>query len=973
MTAQNLKSRGNTMFRKTQISMAVGAALGLSSLTFMPAAHAQEPSEAQLEEVVVTGSRIQRLNLVSSSPVQQLDQEQLSFSGVTRIEDVLSSLPQVSIEQGGGQSIAAEGTATVQLRNLGVSRTLVLMDGKRLPINSPISVESGPDLNFIPMQLVKRVEVLTGGASSTYGSDAVAGVINFIMMDDFEGVSLDYQTSQYRHDNNGNRRATATEDAGFSVPTDTVNDGDIEELTFIIGGNFDNGRGNMTAYGTYRKIDGVTQDSRDYSTCAVYVDDDSSLFCGGSGTNGSGSFYFEPDDYIALSHVEGSQLVDDIGPLYNYAAPSYYQRPDKRYNLGAMGHYEINEHVEAYTQLMYMNDKTVAQFGPAGIFYDDGMTVNCDNPYLSDQQRGVIGCSGDELVGVIFGRRNIEGGPRFGELKHDSFRGVFGLRGDINETWRYDLSYQYSEVNMNNRNGNYLDVAKANNALKATTDASGNIVCLDETAEGCVPWNIWNEGGVTPEQTAYFSQTYYETGSTDQEVATGYIQGDLGDYGIKLPWAESGIVVVVGAEYREENLKYDPDDAAQAGIVGGITAALVPVDGGYDVTEGFIEANIPLVEGKNWAKAMFLDLGYRYSEYSDYNTDTYKIAGTWAIDEQIMLRGGFNRAVRAPNIVDQFQPQQGNLFSMDDDPCGNVVNGLSGRGYTFEQCARSGVTQRVWDLGGPSDSPANQYNTLVGGSTELSPEESDTYTIGFVFTPNFLEGLTLSVDYYDIKVEDAITNIEQETTLTECIENDTFCDKVFRTTNDSLWLGNASATAGIVALSDNIGYFQVKGVDIEASYNLELDSWGSVLFGTVVGYVDSWEKEEYKGAGAIDCVGLYGGSCLEPTPEWAARSSVTWATPWNVMLNMNWRFVDSFKQTQTSSPPANTDSVNYIDLAGSWDITEWATVRGGINNVFDEEPEYIPDGVTLYQNGNTYPNVYDALGQYMYIGATLKF
>ncbi|MEM6583656.1 MAG: TonB-dependent receptor [Pseudomonadota bacterium] len=961
------------MFRKSQLSLAVGAALGLSSLTSMPV-QAQEPSEAALEEVVVTGSRIQRLNLVSSSPVQQLDQEQLAFSGVTRIEDVLASLPQVSIDQGAGQSIEAEGTATVELRNLGVSRTLVLIDGKRMPINSPISTESGPDLNFIPMQLVERVEVLTGGASSTYGSDAIAGVINFIMMDDFEGVKLDYQASQYRHDNSGNGQSRATVDAGFPVPTGTSNDGDAQELTFVMGGNLDQGRGNITAYASYRKVDAVTQSERDYSSCAIFVLDDGSLLCGGSGTNASGTFYFEPDGFDAASFVSGNELILGNGTPFNFAAPSYYQRPDERYNLGTMGHYELNEHVEAYTQLMYMNDQTESQFGPAGVFFDDGFTVNCDNPYLSDQQRGVIDCSDDELVGVVFGRRNVEGGPRFGEFKHDSFRGVFGLRGDINETWRYDVSYQFAEVNMSNRNGNYVDTARANNALKATTDDDGNIVCIDDS-DGCVPWNIWNEGGVTQDQLDYFTQTYFEDGKTDQEVISGYVQGDLGDYGVTIPWAESGVVVVVGAEYREENLKYDPDDAAQRGDVGGLTAALVPVDGGYDVSELFIEANIPIIEGAAFAKSMYLDLGYRYSDYSEYDTDTYKIAGTWSINDSIMLRGGFNRAVRAPNIVDQFQPQNGALFSMSDDPCGNVVNGVSGRGYTFEQCARSGVTQRVWDQGGPTDSPANQYNTLEGGNTDLEPEEADTYTVGFVFTPEFVDGLTLAVDYYDIKVEGAIESIEPETTLLNCIETGNFCDLVNRNAqlNDSLWLGNAGPDNGVSALSENIGFFQVKGVDLEANYNFDVGSWGSMLLGTVIGYVDSWEQEEYPGAGVIECDGVYGGSCQTPTPEWAARSFAMWATPWDVTVNATWRYVDSYEQIGTDAPPTNPDSVNYIDLAANWQITDWVNVRGGINNVFDERPQFIPFGTTLRENGNTYPNEYDVLGQYLYLGATLTF
>ncbi len=275
----------------------------------------------------------------------------------------------------------------------------------------------------------------------------------------------------------------------------------------------------------------------------------------------------------------------------------------------------------------------------------------------------------------------------------------------------------------------------------------------------------------------------------------------------------------------------------------GITAPLVPVNGGYDVSELFTEASIPLIEGKDWMKSVTLDLGYRWSDYADYSTDTYKFAGTWEFDDQYLIRGGFNRAVRAPNIVDQFQPQQGNLFAMDDDPCGNVENGVSGRGYTFEQCARTGVTQEIWDRGGPTDSPAGQYNTLTGGNTELDPEEADTYTFGFVMQPNFAEGLTLSVDYYDIKVEGAIDSVQQETTLIVCIEQNLFCDSINRGVNDSLWLGNAGPDSGVDALSTNVGFFQVKGIDVEASYNLELDSWGSVLFSSIYGYVDSWNRK----------------------------------------------------------------------------------------------------------------------------------
>jgi iron complex outermembrane receptor protein len=961
--------------RKKPINLAVKAALSLAAATSALPVLAQDNIEP-LEEVVVTGTRIQKANLVTSSPVQQLDAEQLTFSGTTRIEDVLASLPQISLDQSSGQAIESEGTATIQLRNLGVSRTLVLVDGKRLPINSPQSIESGPDLNFIPMQLVKRVEVLTGGASSTYGSDAVAGVVNFIMMDDFEGIKLDYQFSQNRHDNDGNRQATATEAVGFPVPSDTANDGDISDLTLIMGGNLDGGRGNITAYGTYRNIDGVTQSKRDHSTCAVRVGGDGELACLGSGTNQAGSFYFENDGYDQLYNVQGNILEEGRGTRFNFAAPSYFQRPDERYTLGAMGHYELNEHIEAYTSLMFMDTRSDTQFGPAGVFFDDGMTVNCGNPLLSAQQQGVMGCSGDpdELVSAIFGRRNVEGGPRGADMHHTTFRGVFGARGDINDTWRYDASYQYAKVDMDIRNTGYLDVGKANTAMKATTDDDGNIVCQDATAEGCVPWNIWSTDGVTDDQVAYLRQQYYTTGSTDQEVWSGYVQGNLGDYGIALPWAESGITVVIGAEYREENLEYHVDDPSLFGVVGGLSAALVPVDGGYDVTEGYLEANIPLVEGKAWAESITLDLGYRYSDYnSGDTTDTYKVGGAWAFNEQVKLRGSYQRAVRAPNIVDQFAPQQGSLFGMDDDPCGGVVNGVSQRGYTFEQCARSGVSQAIWDRGGPTDSPAAQYNTLIGGNTDLDPEESDTYTVGFILTPNFAEGLTVSVDYYDIEVTDAIEAIEQETTLIQCIENGSFCDDVHRTTNDSLWLGNSGPDAGINALSSNIGMFRVKGVDVEASYNLDMESWGSMMFATVFGYIDSWEREEYSGAGVIDCQGVYGGSCGLPTYEYRNRFAATWATPWDVTMNLTWRYIGEADQVATGAEPQDLDSVSYFDLAATWNVTDYATLRAGVNNLTDEEPEYVPQGVTARENGNTYPGVYDPLGQYLFIGATVQF
>jgi outer membrane receptor protein involved in Fe transport len=303
----------------------------------------------------------------------------------------------------------------------------------------------------------------------------------------------------------------------------------------------------------------------------------------------------------------------------------------------------------------------------------------------------------------------------------------------------------------------------------------------------------------------------------------------------------------------------------------------------------------------------------------------------------------------------------------------NPGDATSIRGYTFEECARSGVTQAVWDNGGPASSPASQYNALIGGSVLLAPEESDTYSVGVILTPGFVDGLVLSVDWYDIDVQDAITTIGPETTLLQCIETDTFCDLVRRGTNDSLWLGLASATNGISALSQNIGFFRVKGIDAEVSYTFDVGDWGSMSLNNVTGWIDSWQQEEFVGAGIQQCEGVYGGSCGPPTVELRNRFQAIWATPWDASVSLGWRHIGSVDQISTNLPPTTLDSQNYIDLSGNWGATEWLTIRAGVNNLLDREPPFVPQGITARENGNTYPSAYDALGQYWFVAASVEF
>ncbi|EED31888.1 TonB-dependent receptor [gamma proteobacterium NOR5-3] len=991
------------MLHKKPLTMAVSAAVGAAFAMGMAPVNAQE--EQLVEEVVVTGSRIQRANLISSSPVTQLDNEQLRLTGVTRIEDALVAIPGIQLEQSSGQAIEATGTATLELRRLGASRTLVLMNGRRLPTHSPSSTTSAADINLIPGQLVQRVEVLTGGASSTYGADAVAGVVNFIMIDDFEGIKLDYQYSQNRHDNSAGdvQRAAAALNQPF--PTGTSNDGAISDVTLMLGGNFDNGRGNMTAFATYREIEGVEQGQRDHSSCPVRGRTADTLVCAGSGTNLSGSFapvIYGADgkvDNVASAslptyNVSGDQFNEGFGQLFNFAAPSYFQRPDERVTVGTFAHYDLNEHVEAYTELMFMDTLSTTQFGPSGTFFRTNATVNCNNPFLSAQQLDIIrdptrdgqnlgGCNagtpqGDDTFILPLGRRAVEGGPRTGELRHTTYRGVFGVRGDINDTWRYDASYQYSEVSMQNYNFNYVSSFNAVKALQAFENEDGDIVCVDQSEQNatCVPWNIFETGGVTPEASNFVGVRTFESGNTAQEVFMGYVQGSLGDYGVMSPFAESGVELVVGAEYREEQLSYVTSENLRNGDVGN----LVNTNGRYNVKEVYFEASVPVVEDAPLMQSLVLDLGYRYSEY-DFGptTDTYKLAGSWQIYDDLKLRGSYQRAVRAPNLVDLFRPQVGSLFPMTNDPCdkANPGDAVSIEGFTFEQCARTGITEALWNGGGAVSNPASQYNDIEGGSPDLQPEEADTYTAGFIFTPGFIDGLSVSVDYYSIEIEGAIQGIQAATSLNQCLltGESTFCSAVNRDDSGSLWFGNpATLDNSIDARSTNIGFLSTEGVDVEINYSFDVGNMGTVNIANIAGFVMKFEQQEYPGAASLRCEGVYGLGCQLPTPELKNRMQTTWVTPWNLTASLIWRYIEGTEELISGGGQGlDLDDMSYFDIAATWDVNDWAQVRFGINNLLDERPPRVVQGATDFENGNTYPGMYDPLGQYFFAGFTVQY
>lgn len=995
------------MSTSTCIRSAVHYALlsGASAAAVVLPAQAQE--EPAITEVIVTGSRIPQPNLSSISPVTSVTSEQIKIEGVVRVEDLINNLPQAFADFGGNLSNGATGTATVNLRNLGSERTLVLINGRRLMPGDPTqNGAASPDLNQIPAALIDRVEVLTGGASAVYGADAVAGVVNFIMNDNFEGIRVDTQYSFYQH-NNDSSIGNLVRDSGYRSPHGNVTDGNQREITFIAGINTPDGRGNATVYLGYRELDPFKQDQRDFSACALGSSPASGapgpFTCSGSSTAAPGRFAtLTSDDTIG---ADGQLRPWTSADLYNFAPDNYYQRPDERKTAGLFAHYDFSESASLYTEFMFMDDRTLAQIAASGAFIGGGpafppfygdQAINCDNPYLSSSMVDSW-CGGNVNAGdvnVTIGRRNVEGGGRIDDLRHTSFRGVLGLRGDFATAWNYDVYALYGESLLSETYQNDFSRTRLGRALNAVQTADGIVCRVNADANplnddpACVPYNIFQLGGVTQEQLNYLQIPGVSSGATTEQIISGSIAGDLGQYGIKLPTATDGLGVAFGAEYRSERSELRTDFAFQTNDLAGQGAPTLDTVGSFDVKELFAEARLPILQDKPFAQTLSFEAGYRYSDYNlGFDTDSYKFGLDWAPVQSLRFRGSYQRAVRSPNIQELFlQPRvqlNGNV-----DPCAGATPTA-----TFEECALTGVT--LAQYGNILDNPAEQYNGLVGGNVLLDPEVSDTYSYGLVFTPAFLPNFTLTLDYFDIKVEKLIDSIGQDFIIGQCMVagDPTFCGRINRiqapgtVADGSLWLGESGYVEDPIL---NTGSLQTSGIDLEVNYRIEAGAAGAVQLSLVGTYTEEFITEPLPGYPTYDCAGFFGTVCETPIPDWRHKLRANWMSPWGVDVALTWRHIDEVKLDASSSDPDLSGAVrftdrklgarNYLDLTASYSFQELGPINGltarlGINNVTDKDPPLVGQSncPSVYCNGNTFPQVYDTLGRLVFIGLTADF
>ncbi len=989
---------------------AVRAALtGVALAATVHAAKAQEaqaqaqPAAAPLQEVVVTGSRIAVPNATSVSPVTFVSSQDFQQMGVTRVEDMLNQLPQIFADQNSNTSNGSDGTASIDLRALGAKRTLVLVDGDRLGPGSPLSGAQS-DVDMIPVELISSVEILTGGASSVYGADAVAGVVNFKLMDNFQGVRLVGDIGGYQNNNpdiDGVREAVAN--AGFTQAPSSVWTGAQRSLAFISGFNTGDGNGNVTFYATYRNVLPVLQSQYSWSACTL-----GSGFLG-TGTNATGGKFTCAGSYTAdpahLYSLNTGQVVT-IGPnyttvpfapssLFNYGAYNYYQRPDERYTAGSFMHYEFNEHATVYSQLMVMDDHSVAQIAPSGDFATNG-PFPCTNPFLAANASAYafLGCpnaTGMTNPNVLILRRDVEGGPRQQDTEYMDLHEIVGVKGSIDSAWTYDASFQYTLADLSLSQNNYFSTTKLNNALNVSGTVASPVCAVGPP---CVPYNIFTTGMVTPAMVNYLYAPGLEDGRITQTDVLITFNGDLGKYGVQLPTANSGLQINVGAEYRDVTMSLLPDEESQTGDLSGSGGDTPPVAGGIIAREGFAEALLPLAEDRFLAQSANLNAGYRYSSYDlGFETNTYKLGVDWAPTRDVRLRGSFTRAVRAPNIVELYSPATIGLDgTYSSDPC-TGAKPL----YTLAQCENTGVTAA--EYGHIDANPAAQYNGLLGGNSALKPETALTGTIGIELTPTVLPNFHANIDYFNIKIENVIDQIGGSIILEECALDDVGCNSIHRGPGGTLW----AVTSGYIDDTlVNAGLLQEKGIDLDIGYHYRFAHWGGLATqfnGTFMEHY-YYNPESASVQYEYDCAGLYGATCSgqtgQPTPRWRHRWSVTWETPWqSTSLTLAWRYYGPVRLETLSSNPnlaapagatienggiSNTDaylaSYSYFDLTAAIKLADKVTFRLGCNNILDKAPPLI--GATdipspPFGNGNTFPSFYDALGRYVFAEIVADF
>ena len=839
------------MLKTTRIAWAVNCVLlatGTSAVVSSQA-FAEEAQAKDVERIAVTGSRIQRQDMETASPVTVISADAIRAEGYTSVDQMLQAQTSMAgAAVGSTTNNGADGVAQVDLRGMGAERTLVLLNGRRM-VNSGSGADSAVDLNSIPVAMIARVEILKDGASAVYGSDAIAGVVNIITKKDFEGFQFDFNGSGT--------------DKG---------DGETGELSLLYGFNTDNG-GNYTFGAAYSERRGVIQADRDWTE--------------------PGYSSFIPTGSLGgmVKDANGNWVKRDTG--YDFTQDSWYQTPSKRYSLFANMIQELGSDVVLSGDILYTKRKSDQQMAaqPAdimlGVCGEEGIDpARC---ITLDQDMLDAGIEADDTGRVNYRRRTTDVGPRIYNQDTDTLRASIGLQGslDINTGMTWDVSYTYGKNKAETWVENSINAVKMENSVYNNLDAwlSGQPL----------PQDIINDIGFTERN----------DGGNEQHVVAGVLSGELFDL------SAGPVGFAIGAEYRYDSGYYNPDPVIVAGE--GTAAQQDPTDGNYNVFSFYQEVSVPFTEKLTGEFAL------RFDDYSTFGkASTWKIGLTYEATDDLMLRTVAATGFRAPNVAELYG---GNTGSYDylDDPWGNEQDPQILVNYTSD--------------------------------ADLKPEESESYTAGLVYSPSYIDGMSLTLDYWRFRVTNAITRLDAQKGLNDCHAGILSACETFKITAD----GDLSNFTNPLT---NVGSQNTSGIDFNLAYSFEALSLDWKINNDMT-YLLEFEQDGVSYEGTSD--GNFGGYAKVRNNFSIQAGQADWS-----LMYYN-RFIG---ETEWLGDPSETvDSVLYHNVVANYFVNDAVTVSLGVKNLTDEEPSYVPNG----SDGGTIPQVFDTIGRQFYGGVSMKF
>jgi outer membrane receptor protein involved in Fe transport len=912
------------------------------------AAKGTEPAEAQ--EITVTGSRFVRRDLESAAPVAVVQDEEFKLSGSVNVESVINTLPQVVPGATAFSNNPGGGVATLNLRGVGSTRTLVLVNGKRWMF---FDTSQRVDLNTIPSFLLDSVDVVTGGASAVYGSDAIAGVVNFRLRNDLNGIEV------------GGQYSITGEGDGARYNSYIALGGDIGD------------RGHATVYGEYYNRGSIFQGARDFSAISQGDDGAGGFIPGGSGTLPEGRLIYAGNgNRVGTDFATNRNVVFDApgdfrprvgSDLYNYAPANYLMVPQERYLVGGYADYDVGNDHTAYTEVSFVNNRVANELAATPVTGTFNVNLAAVQPFLNAsefaqlQQLDATETVGgnDGIVRLDVRRRVTETGARNTLDERNAFRLLTGMRGPITDRFSYDVYYSYART----RNANIQRGNISQSAFQRGLDGTDPAI------------NVFGPNTLTPDMVNQITIVAQNGEISVLQVANASVAGSLFNFGM----GADDVGIAFGAEYRKMKSEFIPDTALSSGDVIGFNAGL-PTKGQYDVREGFAEIRIPIAARVPFAYKAELSGAARYSDYSLGAVGgvwTYSVGAEYAPVRDVTLRGQYQRAVRAPNVGELFGGRA-NGFPTATDPCSELTPGSN---PTLEAlCIATGVPAA--QIGQDLSNGNTQFEGVFGGNPDLQEETSDSYTAGLVFRPTFFPGFSATVDYYNIKLKGAVGTFGGgfANALNLCYNeiqdiNSSLC-QVFIGSRNSL--GELDGNPPLF-VNANTGKIEVTGVDLQLDYGTKLPftlvgttpaKLNLFFLGTYTKKSDFTAVQEFPDQ-VTECAGKFGTICGNPTPKYKFTSRASLISG-PLTTSLRWRHLSSVKDDDdgTDYTVEKLKAYNLFDLSAAFDVTENLSLAAGVNNLFDKTPQIIGDN---QEQANTYPSTYDVLGRDFFVSANLKF